>query len=139
MIMEAPPRLDIVIPVYNEGANILSTLQSFARAVKTPLRVLICYDRDDDDTLSAIESNRSALVGLAIVFVRNRGCGVHGAVVTGFADSEAPYAVVAPADDDYNAGIIDVMVAAATKGCDIVCASRFMAGGSMTYQITALA
>jgi len=39
MIMEAPPRLDIVIPVYNEGANILSTLQSFARAVKTPLRV----------------------------------------------------------------------------------------------------
>lgn len=131
MIMEAPPRLDIVIPVYNEGANILSTLQSIARAVKTPLRVLICYDRDDDDTLSAIESNRAALVGLAIVFVRNRGSGVHGAVVTGFAHSEAPYAVVAPADDDYNAGIIDVMVAAAAKGCDIVCASRFMAGGSM--------
>jgi GT2 family glycosyltransferase len=37
-----PPRLDIVIPVYNEGANILRTLQSIARAVATPKRVLIC-------------------------------------------------------------------------------------------------
>ena len=95
-----------------------------------PLRVRICYDRDDDDTLSAIESNRAALAGVAIVFVRNRGSGVHGAVVTGFAQSEAPYAVVAPADDDYNAGIIDVMVAAAAKGCEIVRASRSMAGGA---------
>jgi hypothetical protein len=54
MTMAAPPRLDIVIPVHNEGANILQTLRSIARDVKTPLRVLICYDREDDDTLSAI-------------------------------------------------------------------------------------
>ncbi len=52
------PRLDIVIPVYNEGANILRTLQSIARAVTTPKRVLICYDREDDDTLPAIRDNR---------------------------------------------------------------------------------
>ena len=30
----APARLDIIIPVYNEGANILQTLQSIVRAVK---------------------------------------------------------------------------------------------------------
>jgi hypothetical protein len=36
-----------------------------------------------------------------------------------------------PADDDYNAGILDAMVAQAESGCDIVCASRFMPGGSM--------
>jgi dolichol-phosphate mannosyltransferase len=131
MTMAAPPRLDIVIPVYNEGANILQTLQSIARDVKTPLRVLICYDREDDDTLPAIRNNREALGELAIDFVRNRGRGAHGAVVTGFAASEAPFVVVFPADDDYNAGIIDVMVARAETGCDVVCASRFMAGGSM--------
>jgi dolichol-phosphate mannosyltransferase len=131
MTMAAPPRLDIVIPVYNEGANILQTLQSIALDVKTPLRVLICYDSDDDDTLPAIRNNREALGELAIDFVRNRGRGAHGAVVTGFAASEAPFVVVFPADDDYNAGIIDVMVARAETGCDVVCASRFMAGGSM--------
>ena len=52
MTTAAPPRLDIVIPVYNEGANIAPTLRALAHNVKTPLRVLICYDREDDDTLA---------------------------------------------------------------------------------------
>ncbi len=131
MIPAAPPRLDIVIPVYNEGANILPTLQSLMRAVKTPLRVLICYDREDDNTLTAIRNNRDALDALMIEFVRNRGRGAHGAVLTGFSASTAPFALVLMADDDYNAGIIDAMVAQAESGCDIVCASRFMPGGGM--------
>jgi dolichol-phosphate mannosyltransferase len=131
MTTAVPSRLDIVIPVYNEGANILQTLRSIARAVKTSKRVLICYDREDDDTLPAIRNNRTALGELAIDFVRNRGRGPHGAVVTGFAAGDAPFAVVFPADDDYNAGILDAMVRQAATGCDIVCASRFMPGGSM--------
>jgi hypothetical protein len=52
-------------------------------------------------------------------------------VLTGFSASSAPFILVFPADDDFNAGIIDSMVAQAEKGCDIVCASRFMPGGSM--------
>ena len=48
----AGQRLDIVIPVYNEGANMCRHC-AIAREVKTPNRVLICYDRDDDDTLPA--------------------------------------------------------------------------------------
>lgn len=127
----APHSLDIVIPVYNEGANILRTLQSIAREVKTPARVLICYDREDDDTLPAIRDNRSAVGALAVEFVRNRGRGAHGAVLSGFAAGRAPFAIVLPADDDYNAGIVDAMVGRAAAGCDIVCASRFMPGGSM--------
>jgi glycosyltransferase involved in cell wall biosynthesis len=125
------PRLDIVIPVYNEGGNIVATLRAITREVKTPCRVLICYDREDDDTLPALTQNRSALGALAIEFVRNRGRGAHGAVLSGFAASDAPFVLVYPADDDYNAAILDLMVAEADKGCDVVCASRFMAGGSM--------
>ena len=53
-------RLDIVIPVYNEGKNILATLTALRRDVKTPSRVLICYDRDDDDTLPAIKTDPDA-------------------------------------------------------------------------------
>ena len=131
MIPVTPPRLGIIIPVYNEGANILRTLQSIMRDVKTPLRVLICYDREDDDTRPVIGSNRDALGALTITFVRSRGSGVHGAVLTGFTASSSPYVVVLPADDDYNANILDAMVAQAESGCDIVCASRFMPGGSM--------
>jgi len=126
-----PARLDIVIPVYNEGANIMATLRAIARGVKTPSRVLICYDRDDDDTLPAITNNRGAIGTLPVEFVRNHGRGAHGAVLTGFAASDAPFVLVYPADDDYNADILDSMIEKARTGCDIVCASRFMPGGSM--------
>ena len=125
------PRLDVIIPVYHEGANILQTLKALMSAVKTPLRVLICYDSEDDDTLPVIANNRGVLGLLAIEFVRNRGRRAHGAVVTGFYASRAPFVVMFPADDDYNAGILDKMVGEAEAGCDIVCASRFMPGGSM--------
>jgi glycosyltransferase involved in cell wall biosynthesis len=131
MTSATSPRLDIVIPVYNEGGNILRTLGALAGAVKTPYRVLICYDREDDDTLPAIRGNSDALGSMQIEFVRNKGRGAHGAVVSGFTASRAPFALVLPADDDYNAAIVDAMVQQAEAGCDIVCASRFMPGGSM--------
>jgi dolichol-phosphate mannosyltransferase len=126
-----PPELDIVIPVYNEGRNIVATLAALARSVTTPTRVLICYDRPDDDTLPAIRNNPQAHAGLALELVRNAGRGAHGAVMTGFAASTAPFVLMFPADDDVNAPMLDRMVELARAGCDVVCASRFMPGGAM--------
>jgi dolichol-phosphate mannosyltransferase len=123
------PELDIVIPVYNEGRNIVATLSALSKALSTPARVLICYDRPDDDTLPAIRDHSA--VGLPVEFVRNTGRGAHGAVMTGFAASRAPIVLMYAADDDYNAPILERMVALARAGSDIVCASRFMPGGSM--------
>ncbi len=123
--------VDIVIPVYNEGPNILGTLGALARNVRTRSRVLICYDLPDDDTLPAVRDNPQVHAGLEVAFVRNPGRGAHAAVMAGFAASTAPYVIVYPADDDFNAGIIDTMVMLAGQGNDIVCASRFMRGGRM--------
>lgn len=128
MAAEQTP-IDIVIPVYNEGDNIMATLAALAREVRTSIRVLVCYDRDDDDTLTAIREHGSC--GLEVVFVKNRSLGAHGAVMTGFAASRSPYVLVYAADDDYNANILDEMFQKAARGSDIVCASRFMKGGSM--------
>jgi len=125
------PRLDIVIPVYNEGNIILATLVELRRHVRTPSRILICYDQPDDDTLAAINAYPGQIEGLSIEFVRNQSRGVHGAVMTGFAASRAPFVLMFPADDDFNAGMIDVMVGKAEQGADVVCASRFIPGGSM--------
>jgi len=120
--------LDIVIPVYNEDRNILDVLASLGRHVACRFRVLICYDRDDDATLAVLESCESPV---EIEYVKNRGAGAHGAVVTGFEESSAPAVLMMPADDDYNAPIIDGMVAQCRDGADIVCASRFIEGGCM--------
>jgi glycosyltransferase involved in cell wall biosynthesis len=123
--------IDIVIPVYNEGRNIVGVLRALAREVKTPARVLICYDNEDDDTLPAIRANPDAHADLPVEFVRNPGRGAHGAIMAGMAASTAPIVITYPADDDFNPGILDSMVARARDGCDIVCASRFMRGGTM--------
>jgi dolichol-phosphate mannosyltransferase len=124
-------QLDIVIPVYNEGQNIVGVLRTLARDVKTPARVLICYDNENDDTLPAIRGNPEAHVGLPVEFVRNPVRGAHAAVMAGFSASTAPLVVVYPADDDFNSAILDPMAGLARQGCDIVCASRFMPGGTM--------
>ena len=123
-------RLDIIIPVFNEGENITRVLDAFRNGVETPYRVLICYDRDDDDTLPAVEAypERSSL---EVVFVKNRASGPHAAVMTGFEQSTAPSVLVYPADDTDNAGRIDQLVEVANRGCDIVVASRFIPGGCM--------
>lgn len=124
------PELEIVIPVYNEGANIVRVLDSLRAHVRTPLRVLIAYDHDEDDTLEAIRA--ADLGGLEVRPVKNRGRGALGAVLSGFAASGASAVLVLPADDDYNAPNIDRMVATFRDGCEIVSGSRFLPGGCMT-------
>ena len=48
------PELSIVIPVFNEEANILQTLQTLAQHVPVPYEILIVYDRDEDTTLPVV-------------------------------------------------------------------------------------
>src|SRR3974390_1058008 len=113
-------QLDIILPVYNEGGNILRVLAALVRDVQAPARVLICYDFEEDDTLPAVRDNPETWSGIDVAFVRNHGRGAHAAVMAGFAASTAPVVVVYPADDDFNAGIIDPMVALVHDGCDQV-------------------
>src|ERR1700682_2521571 len=103
------PQIHFIIPVYNEGSNILNTLGALAREVRTPMRVLICYDTDEDDTLPAVRNNPEVYVGIDVKLARNPPRGAQGAIMAGFAASTAPIVVTCPADDDFNAGIIDSM------------------------------
>ena len=123
------PKLDIVIPVYNEGENIFKVLDAFDRCVHTESRVLICYDQDSDNTLEVIHKRSQARI--PVVCIKNRYKGALGAVLTGFECGDSPAALVYPADDTVNAPIIDGMFAKFEEGADIVAASRFMKGGCM--------
>lgn len=122
--------LDIIIPVYNEGENIIKVIESLRCGVKTPFQILICYDHDTDNTLPVLKSYPNA-DRVHITLVQNRGKGVFGAVMTGFAESTAPAVLIFPADDTYNAGMLDRMYEKIAQGYDIACASRFIPGGCM--------
>lgn len=122
------PVLDIVIPVFNEGAAIRQVLDSL-KAVAYPARVLVCYDFDEDDTLTALSGYDPA--PLEVLPVRNTGRGAFEAIATGLAVSTAPFVLTFPADDDYNGPRVNRLVQLGLDGHDLVSASRFMPGGSM--------
>jgi dolichol-phosphate mannosyltransferase len=120
--------IDIVIPVYNEGSNIRRILEALHEGIHHPFRALICYDFDEDTTIEALKDYKTPV---EVVYVKNPSRGPHAAVRAGFDASNAPAVLVFPADDDYNPPIIDKMIAMVNEGCEIVCASRFVPGGSM--------
>ncbi len=122
------PELDIVIPVYNEGANILRVLSALESSVRADYRVLVCYDADTDDTLAALREHRGAR---PVVPVKNRYRGVHGAIASGFEAGDSPAVLVYPADDTFNAELVDKLMERFRAGADIVAPSRFMRGGCM--------
>jgi dolichol-phosphate mannosyltransferase len=126
--VSSPFAADIVIPVFNEGVNIRKVVDSL-KTSSFPLRVLICYDFDEDDTLAALKDYDPR--PLQLMLVRNRKRGAHGAVLSGFAASDAPCVVTFPGDDLHNGARIDLLVRKFREGNDIVAASRFMPGGTM--------
>jgi dolichol-phosphate mannosyltransferase len=123
------PELDIVMPVYNEGKNIIDGLRALEHDVKTSFRVLICYDFDEDNTLPAIKREK---FNFEIVPVKNRGKGVHSAITTGLNASTAPAILTFPPDEPNNAVIIDGMYKKLNEGNDLIVASRNMEGGEMS-------
>jgi dolichol-phosphate mannosyltransferase len=121
--------LSIVIPVYNEGDNIRSTLVGIEQHVTTrPLEVLVVYDFDEDTTLPVLERLRPEMPFLRPL--RNRyGRGALNAVKSGLEAASGPYVVVSMADGSDEPEVVDRMVDKAADGAHVVSGSRYMPGG----------
>jgi dolichol-phosphate mannosyltransferase len=121
--------LDIIIPVYNEGENILSVVSHIKKNVKTKYQILICYDNENDNLFEY----REEIFGICndIVLVKNKYIGACGAIKTGLLHSTTDVKIVYPCDDLINGCIIDEMYKKFLEGNEIVAPSRFMKGGSM--------
>lgn len=122
-----PSDLDIVVPVYNEAENFGAFVDSLLAHVRTPHRVLVVYDREDDTTLPVARAAMARHPG--IVLVRNPVRGVLSALKTGLAAVEAPAAIISMADLSDDHAKIDRMVELFREGADLVAASRYSPGG----------
>ena len=120
---------EIVIPIYNEGKNILKVLNLFDKFIKYKIRVLLCYDLDNDNIFN-YKKNFSKFK-FEIVLIKNNQTGPCSAVKKGFENINAKCVIVYPADDFINVKILDKMYELYLGGADIVVASRFINGGSM--------
>jgi glycosyltransferase involved in cell wall biosynthesis len=124
--------LNIVIPVYNEGANIGATLCRIAECLRestVKTHVTIVYDVDEDNDLPVIASLRTGYP-MEICLQKNTGKGVCEAIKQGLLASQTTFVLVTMADlsDDYEK--LPLMLEKAMAGWDIVCGSRYMRGGS---------
>jgi glycosyltransferase involved in cell wall biosynthesis len=116
------------MPVFNEGENILPTLDSLYREVKTPKVVHLVYDFEEDSTLPVIKKNLSRYPNL--ILTKNKyGRGVLNAIKSGIEASEGDAVLVTMADGSDEYAIVDKMYELIKKGNAVVCASRYMKGG----------
>ena len=119
--------LDIIIPVYNEHGNILKTISEIIKLKDIKYRIIVVYDYEEDPTLKVITEN---LKFDKIFLIKNKYFGFNGAVKTGFENLDAEAIMLYPADDHINFNLIIEMYNKYKEGYDIVCASRFVKGGT---------
>jgi glycosyltransferase involved in cell wall biosynthesis len=123
------PVVEFVMPVYNEGPNIVRALDELDRNINIPKRVLIVYDFDEDDTVPIVKE-LAGKYPWAVLHKNDVGRGVINAVKAGINAASAEVVIVTMADLSDDLTVVGRMYELITiEGYDIVCASRYMAGG----------
>ena len=129
LIDDSTPALSIVIPVYNEGENVVPTLRGVVERTRTrPLEVLVVHDFDEDTTVAVVKRLQAEMPELRLH--RNTlGRGVLNAMKSGLRAARAQYVLVAMGDGSDDPDDIDRMYERARAGADVVAGSRYMRGG----------
>jgi len=129
LTLDETPALSVVIPVYNEGENVVPTLRGVVERTRTrPLEVLVVHDMDEDTTVPVVKRLHEELPQVRLH--RNTlGRGALNAMKSGLRAARAPYVLVTMGDGSDDPGDIDPMYALARGGADVVAGSRYMRGG----------
>ena len=125
------PALSIVIPVYNEGENVVPTLRGVVErtATRDRSRCSSCYDFDEDTTVPVVKRLQAEMPELRLH--RNTlGRGVLNAMKSGLRAARAP---VRPGHDGRRLRRRRTTSTRCTSwrrgGADVVAGSRYMRGG----------
>lgn len=121
--------LSVVIPVYQEAANIAQALRALEQNVPVRHEVIIVYDFDEDNTVPVVEG----LIGDYgnVRLVKNYvAAGPSGALRTGFAEAQASRVLVVMADLCDDLTQIRHLLSLVPAQADIACPSRYCKGGA---------
>ena len=118
---------DIIIPVFNEK-KIIELFDYLFENIKYCNNIFICYDLDEDISIKLINQSKYKNIE-KIKLLKNPLDGPCEAIKNGLNNSSSDAAIVYPADDFFNAKILDKMYDYKINGYDVVCPSRFIRGG----------
>lgn len=122
------PRVSIVIPVHDEGEEIVPCLDRILEGVKLPCEIQVVYDGEDDSTVPYLKKY-AAGESRVIPTLNTYGPGAANAIRYGLEHSEAEVTVVTMADGSDDPRQIDQLTRLVERGTVIAAASRYAPGG----------
>src|SRR5437868_3006207 len=123
------PSLSVVIPVYNEGENVVPTLRGVVERCRVrPLEVLVVHDFDEHTTVPVVKRLQAEMPELRL-HKNTLGRSVLNAMKSGRRAARAPYGLITMGGGSDDPADIDPMVVLARAGADVVGGSRYMRGG----------
>lgn len=136
---DAPPRLSVIIPAYNEAARILPYLTAITGYLDrrdSPYEIVVVDDGSRDQTAQVVAQFQSSAPSVRLLKLpKNVGKG--GAVRTGVREARGQFLLVADADGATPIAEVERLAAAIEKGADIAIGSRFLASRDPTYTVRA--
>ncbi len=127
------PGISLVIPTFNESANIVELLDQLAAALPAglPGEVIFVDDSTDDTPAVITEAARHSRLAVSVRHREIPEGGLGGAVAMGLRAASAPWIVVMDADLQHPPALVPALVAAGERaGADLVVATRYAGGGS---------
>jgi dolichol-phosphate mannosyltransferase len=122
------PRVSVIIPVYNEGEDVVRHLERILREVLLPAEVIIVHDMPEDTTVPYAQEVARHDPRVRIV-LNTYGPGPANAIRFGIDAAQAPVAVVTMADGCDDPRQIDDLARLVDRGVVVAAASRYMPGG----------
>ena len=126
------PELSIIVPTYNERANLMPLLRCLSDALGDFDYEVLFVDDDSPDSTAAMARTIALYNPRVRVIQRIGRRGLASAAVEGMLATSSPYLLVMDADLQHDEQIIPSMIAKMKEGdLDIVVGSRNTGGGSM--------
>ncbi len=125
----AAPELCVIVPCFNEAANIGPLVAALERALAGLAWEVVFVDDDSPDGSWAVAKRLAAADGRVRCLRRVGRRGLSSAVIEGVMASASPFVAVMDGDLQHDEGRLPAMLAAVQGGADIALASRFAVGG----------
>ncbi|WP_443071603.1 glycosyltransferase [Streptomyces sp. WMMC940] len=128
-----PAAVTVVIPTFNESANVRELLHRLTDSVpaRLPCEVVFVDDSSDDTPAVIAEAAQDCPFPVTVIHRDSPDGGLGGAVVEGMKAAGSDWIVVMDADLQHPPSLVPDLVATGEKeSADLVVASRYLPGGS---------
>jgi dolichol-phosphate mannosyltransferase len=133
--LEAPPKVCVVVPTYNERENVRALVESIEEAKLADLSVLFVDDSSPDGTAEEVRRVAESKPWVRIL-VRENKRGIGSAYQDGFKEAVtqtgATILIEMDADLQHPASALPKLVDAIAKEADVAVASRYVEGGGIS-------